>query len=501
LSADKNRRAFKDRFLGGAAWTGLTQAAAQLGQFFVTAFLAHVLTPDDFGLVALCFVVTGTVTVFREVGLPQAVVQLRDLTPGHKNGAFWATMALSSVVAAAVFGGAGLISGVLGDVRVEPLLRVMSAGVVISSLGLIPAALLTREMDFKKLGFCDIGQVVANAAVSVPMALAGYGVWSLVAGFVVGDAARTTLAFALSRWRPTFRFSKGDAATLFRFGVGVTGSSIFYSIRTYVDKFIIGRFLGVAALGGYNLAFRIMCVPQQRVSWFVSRLTFAGFASIQDEDAKIARVYGKTLKLIALVAAPALAVLAVCADDFVALVYGAQWAFVVPALRIMCFAGIAYGVGTTVGPVLMAKGKPGWLFGLSVALTGLLTASVLAGLRFGLVGVAVGLLLQAGVGYGFGFFLVARLIKWKVSDFFRVFASPFAVAALAGCSAAALRGLLGMPAGPVRLAVTVAGGAVVFVAALWIWRVPELAEIKGYAVRKLRFANWAAGRDTLRDVR
>ena len=132
MTQENHERAFRERFLGGAAWTGVTQAAAQAGQFFVTAFLAHVLTPDDFGLVALCFVVTGTVTVFREIGLPQAVVQLRDLEAGHKNAAFWATTAISLLLAAAVFGGAGPLAAALGDGRVEPVLQVMSAGVVLS---------------------------------------------------------------------------------------------------------------------------------------------------------------------------------------------------------------------------------------------------------------------------------------------------------------------------------------------------------------------------------
>jgi O-antigen/teichoic acid export membrane protein len=501
LAQENRERTFRERFLGGAAWTGVTQAAAQAGQFFATAFLAHVLTPDDFGLVAFCFVVTGTVTVFREIGLPQAVVQLRELEAGHKNAAFWATTALSLLLAAAVFGGAGPLAGVLGDGRATPLLRVMSLSLLLNSLGLIPAALLTRAMDFKRVGVCDIYQVAANAVVALPLAASGYGVWSLAAGFLAGDAARTVATFYYARWVPGFRFSRAEVAALLRFGVGITGSSLGYSLRTYVDKFMVGRFLGVVALGGYNLAFRIMCVPQQRVAWLASRVTFAGFAAIQEDDARIGRIYLKTLKLTALVAAPALTVLAVCADDFVGLVYGPQWSFMVPALRIMCFAGICYAVGTTVGPVMMAKGRAGLFFALSLVLTGFLTAAVLIGLPFGLEGVAVGLAAQAAVGYSFGLYLVARVIKLRWGVLASAFRAPGAAAAAAGAGALAARALcLSLHPTP-RLFATAAVGVAASLVALWLAKVPELRDLKNYAAEKFHVRGSARKMSAFRAAR
>jgi len=492
LGKENHERSFKDRFLDGAAWTGLTQAAAQGGQFFLTAFLAHVLTPDDFGLITLCFVVTGTVTVFREIGLPQALIQLRDLESGHKNAAFWLTTAVSLILAAAVFGGAGPLAAVLGDGRVGPILRVMSLSLLFNSLGLIPAALLVRAMDFKRVGVCDICQVMGNAAVAFPLAVTGYGVWSLALGFLAAEAARTAAGFYFARWRPGFRFSREEFAALLRFGVGITGSSLGYSLRTYVDKFLVGRFLGVVALGGYNLAFRIMCVPQQRVSWLASRVTFAGFSAIQGDDARIGRIYLKTLKLTALVAAPALTVLSICAGDFVGLVYGPQWIFMVPALRIMCFGGICYAVGTTVGPVMMAKGRAGLFFVLSVVLTGFLTAAVLVGLPFGLEGVAAALGVQAVAGYAFGLYLVARLIKLRWAGFVGAFRTPVAAAAAAGAGALAARALFASLHPTPRLFATAAVGIAAYSATLWFSKVPELRELKSYLAAKFH-ARGSAG--------
>jgi O-antigen/teichoic acid export membrane protein len=501
LMQGNGERAFKQRFLGGAAWTGMTQAAAQAGQFFVTAFLAHMLTPDDFGLIALCFVVTGTVAVFGEVGLAQAVVQLRNLKDGHKNAAFWSTTAVSLILAAAIFGGAGRLAAAMGDDRVESVLRVMSSGLVLSSLGLIPVAFLVRGMDFKRVGACDICRVAGNAAVALPLAAGGHGVWSLALGLLTGEAARTAAAFYFTRWRPGLRFSREEFAALLRFGVGITGSSLGYSLRTYVDKFLVGRFLGVVALGGYNLAFRIMCVPQQRVAWLASRVTFAGFAAIQDDDARIGRIYLKALKLTALVAAPALTVLAVCADDFVGLVYGPQWNFMVPALRVMCFAGICYAVGTTVGPVMMAKGRAGLFFVLSLVLTGFLTGAVLIGLPFGLEGVAVGLAAQAAAGYGFGLYLVTRLIKLRWGALASALRAPGAAAAAAGAGALAARALFVTLYPTPRLFATAAAGVAVSLATLWFVKVPELRELKSYAVEIFRARGSAGKISALRAAR
>ncbi len=486
MAPNLDHRSFKERFLGGAFWVAATQGVVQFLQFFATAILAHLLTPDDFGLVALCFVVTGTIAVFREMGLPQAVIQIRDLGKGHKNGAFWASTVIALFLIAAVFAGAGPLGALLGDSRVEPLLCVLAVGLLLNSLGLIPAALLSRVMDFRRLGFCDIGYVVGNAAVAVPLALNGYGVWSLVFGFLAGDMVRVFLAFYFVRWRPGLSFTKGDLGALLRFGGGITGSSFSYSLRTYVDKFLVGRFLGTAVLGGYNLAFRMMVAPQQRISWLVCRVTFAGFSSIQDEDEKIGRIYCKTLKLIALIAAPALIGLMICSDDFVALVYGPQWKFIVPPLRIMCVAGVFYAVGTTVGPVMMAKGRAGLFFKLSLIQTAMLTGAVLAGLKFGLTGVAVALTAQAICGYGLGFGLVIRLIKLRFMTFLGVFRAPLIAAAAVGVSAALTRAPFNGVGGPQRLLATVVAGLAAYLIALWLMRVPELEELKTYIGERLR---------------
>ncbi len=485
LGGYSNKRAFKEKFIVGGSWIAASQGVVQVLQFFATALLAHLLSPGDFGLIALCFIVTGTITVFREIGLPQAIIQRRELTSGHINAAFWSLSVMALLSAATIFAGADALAKLLGNNRVDTLLAVMAGGFLLSSPGLIPAAVLSRRMNFKRLGVCDIGSVVGNAAVALPLALAGYGVWALAFGFLAGDAARTFLAFYLSGWRPGFRFTGDELRGLFGFGAGITASSLAFSFRNYFDKFLVGRFLGVGALGGYALAFRIVTAPQQRISWLVSRVTFAGFSSIQDDDEKIGRVYCKTLKLVALISVPALTGLIICARDFVALIYGSQWLFMVSPLRIMCGAGIFYAVGTTVGPVMLAKGQAALVVKWSFMMTALLTGAVLIGVGYGLTGVAIGLTVQAAVGYGLGFVLLIRLIKMKFAALLTVFRVPLAAAALVSASASVTRAVLAGHGVTLRLFATVIIASLVYFTYLWFSRVPELMELKSYAVRKL----------------
>jgi len=472
---------FRERVLGGGAWLAATQTAAQLIQFAVTAVLAHVLGPRDFGLFALCAVVLGLSVVFREVGMPEALVQAPRLTAGHKNGAFWTTAALAAALAALMAAGAGPVARLLGDVRVAPLVRLAAVDFVIASFGMVPAAILSRDLAFRRLGVCDVAGVAANAAVALPLAFRGFGARSLVWGLVAGDAARTALLFVQARWRPGWRMTRRDVVELFRFGRSVMGASAAYSVRTYIDKLLVGRFLGAATLGGYNLSFRIMTAPQQRFGWLISRLTLPAFSSIQDDDARVGRIYLKALTLIALVVTPAMAGLAVVADDFVRMVYGPAWLFIVPALRVMCAAGVFYAVGTTVGPVLVAQGRPQWLFRLSLLLTASLAAGIAVTLPFGLTAVGVGFTVAAALGYGVGFVMVARLLRLRARAFLGAFRSPAVAAAAAAFAATAVRVALAGYGPGVRLGGAVAAGVGAWAFAVWLSRVPALVEVGAFA--------------------
>ncbi len=486
MASTLEKAALKDKFLGGAAWVTITQAAVHVGQFALVAGLAHLLTPGDFGILALCLVVTGTSAIFRDIGLPSAVIQLPVLREGHKNAAFWVSLATAAAVAAAVYFGAPTLASLLRDDRVVPALRVLSAGLIVNAFGLIPAALLTRAMDFRRLGICDVAQVAANAAVAVPMALAGCGYWSLVFGSLAGDAARASFAFAFAPWRPARRFGRRDARELMSFGLNVTGAGFAHSLRSYLDKFLVGRFLGTSFLGGYNLAFALITAPQRRITWIVSRLTFPAFAAIQNDDERIRRIYAKAVKLVVFLAAPVAVGLFFMADDFVRVVYGPQWLFTIPVIKVMSAATLFYAVGTSAGSVFLAKGRADLEFKASVFMTVLLALAVAIGLKWGSLGIAAAIVAYAAVGYAVVIAVVLRLIGMKWGAFLKLFAPGVLAAASFGTAAWAVRAAWSQDGGLARLLVTAAAGAITYGAVLWLQRVPELGELNRFARARMR---------------
>jgi PST family polysaccharide transporter len=348
-------------------------------------------------------------------------------------------------------------------------------------------------MDFRLLGWAEVGQAVANGAVALPLAWRGWGVWSLAAGFVAGTAVYTILVFVFARWRPGIRFTRADARGLLPFGLGVTGANLAYAFRSYVDKYLVGRFLGAAALGGYQLAFRIVTAPEQRVAWLVSRVIFPGLAAIQGDDERIGRIWRKALTVIGLIAAPALAAVAVCADDFVLVVFGPPWRFIVPALRIMSVAGVFFALGSTAGTVFLAKGRADVEFRISVVNTVLLALALVFGVRFGVAGVAWAVVGQAAMGYVLALATAMALIRMTAASLVRALAAPAVVTAAVAAAAFCFRGAVAA-APPLRLAGALGAAGVAYAGALWLLRVKELAEVLDFVKAKWREMR-AVGRD------
>lgn len=471
----------RDRMLAGGFWVAASQVAAQILQFLVTVALARLLFPSDFGLLGMCAVVTGLSFVFSELGLWSAVVQAKDLKRPAEVSVFWLCLFLGVVVYAGVFLGAGVVGQFYKEPRVVPLLRVLAITIPLNAAPIVPSALLARRLDFKRQGFCDVTRTFGYAVVALPCAIAGAGVWSLVLGEVGGAAARAAALFLLGRWRTAWQFKIASLKRLFRFGLNVTGAGFSLAARDNVDRFIIGRVLGAATLGGYSLALRLITAPQKRISMMLERVTFAGFSEIQDDRERIRAIYCRVVKLTALITFPALAWLAAAARPFVAVVFGDKWLFIVTPIQILCLAGAFYSISTPVRSVILGTGRAAWEFALLFFSFLLVALTIGVGVRFGFFGVAVAFSAQAIISYliyvGFGH----RIITLRPGRFLKVLAVPLAVALAVGITTAAAVAAASRIWGVTITFVCafVAGGAV-YLAALKVARVSEVKVVTSF---------------------
>jgi len=453
----------KQKTLKGIGWAGMSRALRVSLGFVVTMILAHLLTPADFGIIGMCNVFIGLALIFEEMGLGAAIIQKKDLTEAHINSVFYVNVASGAVLAVLIFFASPLIAAYYKQGLVAPVLRVMSVVFLIASLAVVQKNLLMKKMDFKKLAAVEVAAVFVGGVVGITCALSGLGVWSLVAQLLSGNAVTTLLLWALSDWRPRRIFSKDRFMELFGFSANLTGANLLDNVSYYLPQLILGRFLGVNAVGYFTIAAYLMEIPRVHLTVVFAKVMFPAFSIVQDNLAKVRENYLKYIQYIAVVTFPIYAGYIVVAPEAILTIYGSQWVPVILLIQILSVMGLRTSVTTTVGTIFRSQGRTDIHLRWGLINIALRTLFIFAGIPFGIEGVAVSLAL-----FSVTFLLIPqvwanRLIGLSTVDFFRVQAPILGTAALMGAIAYAFRlGLLNLLAPPMivtLLATAAVGGA------------------------------------------
>ncbi|HEX2092210.1 MAG TPA: lipopolysaccharide biosynthesis protein, partial [Longimicrobiaceae bacterium] len=344
--------------MSAAQWR-LVSSVVQGGlQFAVGVFLARLLPPADFGMVALAMVVIGFAGSISDFGLEAAVIQRHDLTGRHLRVAFTATtllgLALTGVLAAtSPFSAPLLRSPLLPDV-----LQALSVLFVVGALGGTARSLLRRQLRFRTLfwvGSCSY--LVGYAGVVTVLALLGFGVWSLVWGSLTQAVLDTFLVLAVVRPPVRPLLARKELRELLGFGAGVSLNTVVNYLARNGDNLVVGRWLGAAALGLYGRAYNLMTLPLNYLGVATHQVLFPAMSQIQGDRERLGRAYLISVQTAALLAAPIMAGMAVAAPHMVAVLYGDAWLGMTLPLQVLCVAGLFRAVYHLAGTVTYASGR------------------------------------------------------------------------------------------------------------------------------------------------
>ena len=378
----------KQKTVTGVKWSGMTMFVVTGLVFIITAVLARLLSPYDFGLMGMLMVIINFVILFADFGLPTAIIQQQELNDEQLSTIFFLSVVIGLFLSATCYFLSGLIAQFFQKPELIYLSKVVSVSFVITSFGQVFRALLQKKMDFKALFGIDVLSNVIYGIFSILLAFRGFGVLSLVYGFLLRQLAGTIFSFRLNSFKPRLKFNIKSIRNLLHFGGYVLGERIVNYFNRNLDYIIIGRILGAEALGYYTLAYQIMLLPISRISGSVTQVIFPAFASIQDDNSKIREGYLKVIRYISLVTFPVMAILFIVASEFIPAVFGSKWNPTILVLKILCLIGAIQSIGTIIGSVLYAKGRPDIGFKWNCFGIGCYGTAFLIGVRWGIVGVA-----------------------------------------------------------------------------------------------------------------
>lgn len=412
----------------GITWSGVSQAGRQSIQLVVTIVLARLLTPADFGIIAMATAVTGLVAIFGDLGTSAAVIQKADHSPQLLSTIFWLNLGFGVLVMLAVAGIAPLAAMFYSEPRLTAILLVLSTAFPLAGLGILQQSLLERALNFNVLARIELAASVIGGAAAVAFAAAGGGIWSLVLQTVVTPAVTSLLLWLHSEWRPSAPARLAEVRSIAGFSANITGFNVVNYFARNADYILIGRFLGSTELGFYTLAYRILMFPLQNLSTVLIRVTFPVFSQLQDDDSRFRSAYLRTVVAIALVTFPLMAFLFVVAEPLIGRVFGAEWLPSVPLILIFAPIGLVQSVSTTVGSIYMAKARAELLLKWGIGSACVVITSFVIGLRWGIVGVAASYAIASFALAYPGMAIPLRLIQLKVTAAVAVLWRPLACA-------------------------------------------------------------------------
>ena len=327
------------RALGGAGWSWLTIVARTLLSLLVLAVLSRLLTPGDFGLIGMAWILMELATRFGLTGIGHALIQQDVLTNRHVETALALSLVLGGAMTAAVW----LLAPLLGRFFDEPMvtrpLQALSVACVIVGVGVVPGHLLRRVLRFKPLMVAELlAYLVGYGLIATVLAFRGFGVWALVWGELVRVLIHTATVTLYSPLRQRPRLAAREAADLFSRGVGLSLIQFFDFIVRMGGYFIVGRWLGAASLGYYTRADRLASLPFQYAGGSLFEVAFPAMAQRRRQIDRLRMVYLHGTEALSLAMLPVGIMMLVSAPEIVAAVLGGQWGATVPVLQILALA-------------------------------------------------------------------------------------------------------------------------------------------------------------------
>lgn len=375
--------------ISNARWILASQASRIGFQLVGLIVLARLLPPSDYGLMAMATVVINFANLLRDMGTAAAVVQKENLTEGAINTVFWLNVGLGLSLGIALVALSPLIADSFRSPRLIPVLWVLALVFPVTSSAAVHQALLERESKFRLLARIEIVSSLVGLAVALMLAYANFGVFSLAYQTLAAAAFSSAQLWFASRWMPKARWSNTEFKSLWRFSGHLSGFSFINFFARNADSMIIGRVLGSVPLGIYAQAYKVMMFPLQSMTSVASRALFPVMSRQQNDREQMAKLYFRSLRLIATITAPLMAGLWVLREPFVYVALGKQWAEVANILAWLAPVGFIQSLTSTTGTVFMATGRTDLLMRLGVIGAVLQVSAFFVGVQWGIEGVAI----------------------------------------------------------------------------------------------------------------
>ena len=430
---------FRSQIVRGFGWTAGSRLLSQIFTWTVTIVVMRILSPGDYGLLAMATVLVTFLSLFAELGVGGAIVQTRDVDLKTMRSVLGMVVLVNFALFMLTVLIAPLIASFYGQNQLTLICQVIALQFLIGALAVLPDAQLQRKLEFKWRSIIDLTAVLVQSVTTLVLALNGFGVWSLVLSSLTGALWRVAGLNILSPFPhfPSFEF-KGLGKFL-SFGGYVLVARILGNVSNQADTVIGGRVLGQEQIGYYSVGMDLASLPMQRVAAIMNTVAFPAVASIQDEQGRIADYLVRGMRLLNLLTFPVFWGIASVAPELIRLLLGSKWEPAIVPLQLLALIVPVRMIWQIMPPILLGMGKARLVAWNHVVLLIGMVSSFCVGVQYGLLGLSTAWLLMFPVVFLINFKTWLNVLNLQPRDFVMTVKTPAIAAAGMSASIAVAR--------------------------------------------------------------
>lgn len=417
VSTQNGVLSLKEKAVQSILWLGSAKLVGQGISWILTVLLIRILTPRDFGLVGMAAAYQAIVIIVYDLNLGSAIVQKSEVSQNDLSTCFWVVLGLGTLCYTVTWIFSPLIAIFFKEPTVINVLRFYAIGTLIESFHIVPFWKLSRELDFNKRAKAEFISNLGSGTFQLALAIAGFGVWSLVYGYIFRYLLLCVLIYWMSAWRPSLVFEYTGLREMLRFSLPLTGAKILRLISVQADLVIVGRFFAAMTVGYYRVGMELSRIPQDKIMTIINQVAYPTFSRLNERHRDFHRYFSQLTSLITVTMMPFYCLGVMFSREFISVVLSEKWLQADLVVKVFCSLGMLQALGMYFFMILNAKGRSR----LNMKFNGLaattLPLGILIGANWGIEGVCYSWLVVYPLLFCYLLYATLKVVGMGIRDF------------------------------------------------------------------------------------
>ncbi len=414
-----------NKMFGAMAWSGIERISIQAIQFVLGIILARILSPTEYGIMAILFVFIILSEVFVDSGFTSALIQKKDRDLADESTVFLFNIGISIAFYLLLWVLAPYISGFYEIEELTIYIRVFSVSLIINSLFTVPRTLLTIKLDFKLLTKINLIAVIVSGTIAICLAYTGFGVWSLIWQVIIRSILTGCLIWIFVKWKPILVFSKSSFHQLFSYGSKLLVSSLLVQFFSQLNSLLIGKYINAKSLGFYSRGIQFSDFVFNIFNSSINGVLLPALAPIQDQKELLKEQISITSKTAALITVPIFLLLTLLAEPIILVLLTDKWALAIPIMQIFSIARLITIASIININVLYIIGRTDLVLKQQYVCIGIRIILVIGALKYGIVAIAWAELISSAIHFFINAYYPGKLINYsavkQIKDLYKIY--------------------------------------------------------------------------------